>query len=56
MNAATWNCLARYNGYANGDQRRDFVSVENVVEVLLHFFEHPEKSGIFNLGADAASL
>ena len=42
--------FGEYNGYANGDQRRDFVSVENVVEVLLHFFEHPEKSGIFNLG------
>ena len=42
--------FGEYNGYANGDQRRDFVSVENVVEVLLHFFKHPEKSGIFNLG------
>ncbi len=38
------------DGYANGDQRRDFVSVEDVVNVNLHFLDHPDASGIFNLG------
>ena len=37
-------------GYADGEQRRDFVSVEDVVRINLHFLDHPEKSGIFNLG------
>jgi ADP-L-glycero-D-manno-heptose 6-epimerase len=38
------------DGYANGEQRRDFISVEDVVKVNLWFFDHPEASGIFNVG------
>ena len=41
-------------GYGDGEQRRDFVSVEDVVRVNLHFLEHPETSGIFNVGTGAA--
>jgi ADP-L-glycero-D-manno-heptose 6-epimerase len=41
-------------GYGNGEQRRDFVSVEDVVKVNLFFLDHPEKSGIFNLGTGRA--
>ena len=41
-------------GYGNGEQRRDFVSVEDVVNVNLFFLNHPEKSGIFNLGTGRA--
>jgi ADP-L-glycero-D-manno-heptose 6-epimerase len=41
-------------GYADGEQRRDFVSVEDVVKVNLHFLDHPELSGIFNLGTGRA--
>src|SRR5688572_10721264 len=41
-------------GYGNGEQRRDFVSVEDVVRVNLYFLEHPETSGIFNVGSGAA--
>ena len=37
-------------GYAAGEQRRDFVSVEDVIKVNLFFLDHPEKSGIFNVG------
>ncbi|MEO8101694.1 MAG: ADP-glyceromanno-heptose 6-epimerase [Betaproteobacteria bacterium] len=37
-------------GYGNGEQRRDFVSVEDVVKVNLFFLDNPDKSGIFNLG------
>ncbi|MEA3291267.1 MAG: NAD-dependent epimerase/dehydratase family protein, partial [Pseudomonadota bacterium] len=37
-------------GYANGEQRRDFVSVEDVVKVNLYLLEHPQVSGIFNVG------
>ena len=41
-------------GYGNGEQRRDFVSVEDVVRVNLHFLDHPEISGIFNVGTGAS--
>ena len=37
-------------GYGPGEQRRDFVSVEDVVRVNLWLMDHPEVSGIFNVG------
>ena len=43
------------DGYAAGEQRRDFVFVDDVVKVNLDFLDHPERSGIFNLGTGAAS-
>jgi ADP-L-glycero-D-manno-heptose 6-epimerase len=46
--------FGEYNGYAAGEQTRDFVSVEDVVKVNLFFFDHPDKSGIFNLGTGRA--
>src|SRR5450759_3174092 len=42
--------FAGSGGYADGEQRRDFVSVEDVVKVNLYFLDHPGLSGIFNLG------
>ncbi len=42
------------SGYGNGEQRRDFVSVEDVVKVNLHLLDHPELSGIFNVGTGAS--
>jgi ADP-L-glycero-D-manno-heptose 6-epimerase len=41
-------------GYANGGQLRDFVSVEDVVKVNMHFLEHRNQAGIFNLGTGRA--
>jgi ADP-L-glycero-D-manno-heptose 6-epimerase len=41
-------------GYGDGEQRRDFVSVEDVVKVNLYFLDHPELSGIFNVGSGRA--
>src|SRR5262249_5501944 len=41
-------------GYAAGEQLRDFVSVEDVVKVNLFFMDHPEVSGIFNVGTGKA--
>jgi ADP-L-glycero-D-manno-heptose 6-epimerase len=38
-------------GYAAGEQRRDFVSVDDVVNVNLDFLDHPERSGVFNVGS-----
>ena len=42
------------DGYADGGQLRDFISVEDVVKVNMHFLDHPGKSGIFNLGTGQA--
>ena len=42
------------DGYANGEQKRDFVYVGDVTSVNLYFLDHPEKSGIFNLGTGRA--
>lgn len=38
------------DGYGPGEQRRDFVYVDDVVAVNLWFWDHPDKSGIFNVG------
>jgi ADP-L-glycero-D-manno-heptose 6-epimerase len=40
--------------YANGEQRRDFVHVDDIVKANLHFLDHPDVSGIFNLGTGRA--
>lgn len=41
-------------GYGNGEQRRDFVSVDDVVKVNLYFLDNPSTSGIYNCGTGAA--
>jgi len=41
-------------GFGPGEQRRDFVSVADVVQVNLHFLDHPQHSGIFNVGTGRA--
>jgi ADP-L-glycero-D-manno-heptose 6-epimerase len=42
------------DGYADGGQSRDFVSIEDVVKVNMYFLDNPQKSGIFNLGTGQA--
>jgi len=42
-------------GYAAGEQRRDFISVDDVVKVNLDFLDHPQRSGVFNLGTGTAA-
>ena len=42
-------------GYGAGEQRRDFVFVDDVVKVNLEFLDHPERNGIFNLGTGKAT-
>jgi ADP-L-glycero-D-manno-heptose 6-epimerase len=46
--------FGEYGGYASGGQQRDFVFIDDVVAVNLWFLDHPEKSGIFNLGTGRA--
>ena len=38
------------HGYGNGEQRRDFIYVDDVVKVNLWFLKNKKISGIFNLG------
>jgi len=46
--------FAGSGGYADGEQRRDFVHVDDVVSVNLHFLEHRSRSGVFNCGTGRA--
>ena len=48
-------CLfAGTDGHADGEQRRDFVYVDDCVAVNLWFLDHAATSGIFNLGTGQA--
>ena len=42
------------DGYGNGEQKRDFVYVGDVAKVNLFFLDHPDQSGIFNVGTGRA--
>jgi ADP-L-glycero-D-manno-heptose 6-epimerase len=42
--------FAGCDGYADGEQRRDFIYVGDVVDVNLWFLDHPQVSGIYNTG------
>jgi ADP-L-glycero-D-manno-heptose 6-epimerase len=42
------------DGLADGEQKRDFVHVDDVVDVNLWFLDHPEQRGIYNVGTGRA--
>ena len=46
--------FAGSGGYEDGNQLRDFVWIDDVVDVNLHFLQHPEDGGIFNVGTGRA--
>ena len=46
--------FAGSGGYGDGEQLRDFVWVEDVVDVNCHFLAHPEINGVFNVGTGRA--
>lgn len=43
-----------WDGYVDGGQERDFVYIDDVVKVNLHFMDNPQVSGIFNCGTGRA--
>ncbi|MEO8536264.1 MAG: ADP-glyceromanno-heptose 6-epimerase [Betaproteobacteria bacterium] len=47
--------FAGSGGYGDGEQRRDFIHVDDVVAANLDFHRHPDRSGIFNLGTGTAA-
>jgi ADP-L-glycero-D-manno-heptose 6-epimerase len=40
--------------YRDGEQERDFVHVADAVALTLFFYDHPERSGLFNCGTGEA--
>ncbi len=42
-------------GYPDGEQRRDFIHVDDIVAANLDFYDNGERSGIFNLGTGHAA-
>lgn len=40
--------------YADGEQLRDFVYVKDVCDVIMWFMDHPDISGLFNVGTGKA--
>lgn len=41
-------------GYENGSQKRDFIYVKDICKVIRFMMQHPEISGLFNLGTGKA--
>jgi ADP-L-glycero-D-manno-heptose 6-epimerase len=48
----TINLFRGFDGYGNGEHRRDFTYVGDVVDTNLWFFYHQDKSGIFQVGTE----
>ncbi len=42
--------FASYDDYQDGEQRRDFIYINDVVNVILWFAQNPDVSGIYNVG------
>jgi ADP-L-glycero-D-manno-heptose 6-epimerase len=54
LSAGKVKLFAGSGGYGDGEQRRDFVHVDDVVEVNLWFLEHRDISGVYNCGTGRA--
>lgn len=50
MKEGVVNLFEGSDGYGNGEQRRDFIYIDDVIAINLWFLQHPNKSGIFNVG------
>jgi ADP-L-glycero-D-manno-heptose 6-epimerase len=53
-NGTSVRLFAGSDSYGPGEQRRDFIHVRDVAAVNLWFLDHPEVSGIFNVGTGRA--
>lgn len=42
------------DGFADGEQKRDFIYVKDAVNINLWFMDHPDRSGIFNVGTGSS--
>jgi ADP-L-glycero-D-manno-heptose 6-epimerase len=41
-------------GYGHGEQKRDFVYIKDAVAAVMYFLEHPDRTGLFNVGTGEA--
>jgi len=46
--------FAGTDGYADGEQRCDFIYVQDAARATVWFLRHPQASGIFNIGTGRA--
>lgn len=53
-NANVVKLFAGTDGYDNGEQRRDFIYVDDIVKINLWLLENPGVHGIFNAGTGAS--
>ena len=45
---------SHHSDYKDGEQSRDFIFVDDIVDVMLYFMENQQNSGIFNVGTGKA--
>lgn len=43
-----------HSEFKDGEQKRDFIYVKDAVDMTLHFWENPDKNGLFNIGTGKA--
>ena len=58
LNEVQAGCIKLFKSYnddyADGQQKRDFVYIKDVVEIMYYLFKNPGNTGIFNLGTGTA--
>ena len=45
---------SHHKDYKDGEQSRDFIYVDDIVDVMLYFMNNQENSGIYNVGTGKA--
>ena len=45
---------SRKKNYKDGEQKRDFIYIKDVVDMTLFFLDHKDKNGLFNVGSGKA--
>lgn len=45
---------SHHNDYRDGEQSRDFIFVDDIVDVMMYFMQNQKKSGIYNVGTGKA--
>lgn len=45
---------SHHKDYRDGEQSRDFIFVDDIVDVMMFFMQNPESSGIYNVGTGKA--
>ena len=46
--------MSHKESVGNGEQKRDFIAVQDVVDICFYFFLHPKESGLYNVGTGKA--